>query len=221
MASLNHENIQPSYQFPGLCSLMLIKHGGTECKGNRPPSKMCLKSRGWVNYDQVFPDKDVFFSKTPRRTYFHTRTETNKESLWKCLGLPQQSNNISISFRESIRKPISEDGFCFRFRNDNGLPVHIYEWVNERMIQTSCFFVEQSLSQASDWYKEGFQLEKIFRFLFFKQNMNFIHMMWISWISSCFFCIFFIRHFNQRHEKPHNKNVLGFVTCMTQWLNDL
>lgn len=173
MASLNHENIQPSYQFPGLCSLMLIKHGGTECKGNRPPSKMCLKSRGWVNYDQVFPDKDVFLLPSPRQTYFHTRTETNKESLWKCLGLPQQSNNISISFRESIRKPISQDGFCFRFRNDSGLPVHIYEWVNERMIQTSCFFVEQSLSQASDWYKEGFQLEKMFRLLFFEQKMNF------------------------------------------------
>lgn len=77
-------------------------------------------------------DVDIFSQEAQRQT---------RESLWKCLGLPQQSNTISISFREiHTENPSPKMDCASGFRNDNGLPVHIYERVSERMIQTSCFF---------------------------------------------------------------------------------
>lgn len=124
------------------------------------------------NVDQVFPDKDVFFP-SPRQTYVHMRTETNKESFGSVLVYHSRENNLSISFREihtETRLPrwilLQVVGMTMAC-----LCIFMNEWMKE-WFRHHVFLVEQSLSQASDWYKEGFKVGENVQIFVLQRNMN-------------------------------------------------
>lgn len=92
------------------------------------------------------------------------------------------------------------------------LCIFMKEWVKE-WFRHHVFLVEQPLSQASDWYKEGFKVgETCADFCY---NMDFKSD--VSFMSFQLFFIFIFWAF-QKDIKQHKEMCWVFVTCQTQWL---
>ena len=171
-----------------------------------------------INFSQI---KIRAFSETPRQTYFHKKHGDKQGIPLEVSWFTTAKQHYFDKFqRNSYGNPSPKMDFASGFRNDNGLPVHIYEWVSEWKNDSDIMFfwwsnplakLQIDIKRVSSWRKSSD---------FCSTHMNFIN--WCEFHEfPVFLFSFLFLSISKRHETPHNKNVLGFVICLSMTTYDL